>query len=124
MYTKKWLPYALSIGMTETEFWNSTMLTLKAHIEAHEMKMKMRDEEMWRMGIYIQSAFNSCLDSAFNGKSAKTKYIKEPMLEKWERDNKPLTNKEKKKQLQLFATQLSIFETNFNLLKDIDKRGK
>lgn len=81
-YTKEWFPYANAMGISWGEFWKMTPRIIKAHQKGQEERMKIQDKLNWVSGQYTISAFATVLDSAFNGKKAKSEYINEPILPK------------------------------------------
>lgn len=104
--------------MSEQEFWHSTMRSLNSHIEAYKMIQKARDEEMWRMGMYMVYSVTVAVDHVLGGKKSKSEYLKKPMLEQLEEDNRPLTEKEIKRQRKELADNLRNFEKEFNKRKN------
>ena len=58
------------------------------------MEQKERDEQLWSMGIYVESAVITAIDRSFNGKDAASKYIDEPILRTIEDDDR-LTQEER-----------------------------
>lgn len=44
------------------------------------MEQKRKDEEMWRMGLYVQSAVSTAVEHNLAGRKAKSKYIEKPLL--------------------------------------------
>lgn len=53
---------------------------LEPDIRAHRLKMRVMDEQMWMMGMYVQSAVATAIEHNLAGKKAKSEYVKEPML--------------------------------------------
>lgn len=80
MFEQEWLPQALSIGISEKEFWHMNPRRIKPYIKAHELKKKERDEDMWFMGHYVLSAVSVAIDRCINGKKATSEYIKRPLF--------------------------------------------
>ncbi len=50
------LPYYLAIGMTYDQFWNEDCCLVKYYREAHELKRRERNQELWVQGMYIYEA--------------------------------------------------------------------
>ena len=46
----------MSYGMTYDEYWKESPYRTKFYREAHELKVKQHDEEMWVQGMYIYEA--------------------------------------------------------------------
>lgn len=51
-------------------------------VKGHEEKIKEQDYLEWIFGKYILSAVSVAIDHCFNGKKAKSEYIKEPLMSK------------------------------------------
>lgn len=75
------MPHALVLGMTKQEFMKSKPCELVAYTIADKIKQKRRDEELWRMGIYVKNALDCTVCNLFRSKNSKPhQYPKEPML--------------------------------------------
>lgn len=112
------LPYYLFLGVSESEFWDSCPADLKPYEKAFEMKQKIQDENMWRMGIYIQNSVSVAIEHNLAGRKAKSKYLEEPILRSVERKketDRPLTEDEKKEQTEQLFMRLRLMQSNFNL---------
>lgn len=48
--------------------------------EGYKMRIKMQDEQLWQMGLYVESAVSVAIDHCFGGKKAKSEYLKQPLL--------------------------------------------
>lgn len=46
----------MSYGMTYDEYWKESPYRAKFYREAHELKVKQNDEQMWVQGMYIYEA--------------------------------------------------------------------
>ena len=69
-------------GMTYEQFWYGKPIMAKHYREAYKLKLKERNDEMWRQGIYFLDALNVALHNNINlsGKSSKPlKYMEEPL---------------------------------------------
>lgn len=53
---EKWCPIYMSYGMTYDEYWKQSPYRAKFYREAHELKVKQNDEQMWVQGMYIYEA--------------------------------------------------------------------
>lgn len=53
---EKWCPIYMSYGMTYDEYWKGSPYRAKFYREAHELKVKQNDEQMWVQGMYIYEA--------------------------------------------------------------------
>lgn len=91
-------PYFMSIGMTYEEYWYKEPERVKPYREAHLLKCKMRNQEMWVQGIYFISAIQAAMDK-------KAKYPKEPLelYEKTETEKKAIAEKERRKVIDYFT---------------------
>lgn len=81
MIEKTWLPQALAIGVSYHEFWSMNPHIIQNLMEGHRMKQRMQDEQMWLMGMYIQSAVSVAVEHNLQGRKAKSKYIEKPFLQ-------------------------------------------
>lgn len=110
------LPHYLSLGVTKSEFMHSTPKVLKAYDKAHRIKRQSDDENAWYViGNYGISALIFAIDHCLNGKKAKSKYVKEPLLKELEEQSKPLTEDQLQLQRELFVAKLDVMKTNFEL---------
>ena len=82
MIWEEYFPLAFSIGISLEEFKKLTPKTLGYCLKGEELRRKERDSEMWSWwGNYGISAVTFALDHCLNGKKAKTKYLKKPLLQ-------------------------------------------
>lgn len=82
------LPFYLSIGLSFEQYWDGDCLLAKYYREAHELKQKRRNQELWMQGLYIYEALADLAPilRSFNNKPQKAEpYPSEPF---------PLTPKE------------------------------
>lgn len=101
-------------GLTIDDIKQSCPSEMDVYIEANEFELKVRDTEMHRMGIYVMDAVGVSLARAFS-KNSKAEYMKEPLLETAEKNNKELSEEEKQRQRELFVANLQTMQTNFEL---------
>ena len=52
------LPYYLSIGMTEEQYWDRDSTLVKSYRKAEEFRKERVNQEMWLQGMYIYDALN------------------------------------------------------------------
>ena len=90
----------MAIGMTYDEFWYDDPYKAKSYKESHNVKRKMVNEEMWVMGMYVNKAIASVIDS-------KNKYPEKPI------DIFPKTAMEKQAEIQADRQKAIDFFTNF-----------
>lgn len=85
-------------------------------LKGHKEKMIMRDEEMWRFGIYIREALKSTVCNGFvwkgKGQQPDT-YPEEPFLKNMAHYNQGITEDEKQKAVDLFFAQESARRANW-----------
>lgn len=83
---KKFFPIYLSYGMSSSEYWDGEPYLATAYREAHLIKLKRKNEELWLQGIYTSQALLSTVGNMFASRGSKPlEYPKEPF---------PLTEKE------------------------------
>lgn len=108
------MPHALVLGMTKQEFMKSKPCELVAYTIADKIKQKRRDEELWRMGIYVAHALECtvCNSTWFRGKHSKPfEYLKEPILFKEEKDRmRENVYKESQEEIAVFEMKQRIRE--------------
>lgn len=90
----------MSYGMSYDEFWKESPYRAKFYREAHELKLKQKDELMWVQGMYIYEALCevSPVLHAFSKKGTKPlPYSEKPYLSKID---KKVTKQEKQQQIE------------------------
>lgn len=87
---------------------------LEPFVEAEKLKVLKRDEDMWVMGMYVQSAVAVAVEHCLAGKKAKSKYLEMPLREKADEENN-ISEEKLQKQREQFVAQLMIMKTNFEL---------
>jgi hypothetical protein len=98
------------MGITLEQFWTLNPRKIKAILKGHNNLLKERDRENWINGQYMISAIAAALNS-------KAKYIEEPLLEKAEKENKPLSHEEQMEKVKRVFQSLQIMQSNFELSK-------
>ena len=78
-------------------------------------ELKEKDYLSWLQGQYTLSAVSVAVEHCLAGRKAKSNYIKKPLLQELEEQNKPLTEEEIKRQRELFVAKLQAMKTNFEL---------
>jgi len=114
------LPNALAIGIEYNLFWKLNPRKIKPFYEAHKIKRKMLDEEMWCMGAYIHNAVLSAVEKNLAGKKAKTSYLEKPFMQEETKPTEQNTDKEKEermKKVKAVFQSLEIMKANFELSK-------
>ena len=89
---------------------------LEPYAKAHKQETLENDSLMhvW-WGNYGLSAVSVAVEHCLAGKKAKSKYIKEPILQQIESKNKPMSEEELQRQRELFVAKLEVMKTNFEL---------
>lgn len=63
-------------GMTYEQFWFGDPYMAKAYREAHLLKRRMRNEELWLSGLYNYNGFGAVIATAFGKRSQQ--YVEKP----------------------------------------------
>lgn len=77
-------PIFMSYGMSYDEYWYGSPYRAKFYLQAHRIKIKQKDEELWMQGMYIYEALCdvSPILHAFSKKGTKPlQYRSKPMSE-------------------------------------------
>lgn len=109
----------MAIGIPYKLFWELNPRKIKPFYEAHKIKNKELDQEMWVMGAYIHNAVLSAVEKNLAGSKAKTSYIERPFLQQTEIEkNETETAKEENlKKVKAVFQSLEIMKANFELSK-------
>lgn len=91
------LPFYLSIGMTYTEYWDGDNKLPRYFRRAYKEKLKHRDYEMWRQGLYVYEAIAINIHNISAKKSDKMNYPAEPYMVREEKEYQRRKEEEKKK---------------------------
>lgn len=102
------------MGVSYETFWHLTPKKLEYFLKAYKTKIKMQDEQMWIMGMYIQSAVGTAVEHCLAGRKAKSEYIDKPILKDIEERNKPLTEEEIQRQRDLFVAKMQSMKATFD----------
>lgn len=109
MVATKW--YGLSVDDID---WSSPA-DMKPYLKMHKEELKEKDYLAWLSNQYTLSAVLVVIEHCFVGRKAKSNYIKKPILQELEEQNKPLTEEEIQRQRELFVAKLQAMKTNFEL---------
>lgn len=93
-------PVFMSYGMSYDEYWYGEPYRAKFYLEAHKLKVKQKDEELWIQGMYIYEALCdvSPILHAFSKQGTKPlPYRDSPILSKSEVGKTPEEIEEEKK---------------------------
>ena len=114
MFEKEWFPKANSIGISWDEFWKMNPRIIKLHQLGHKETVLMRDEEMWRLGLYIRESLKSTVCNSFvwKGKGQlPDEYPKQPFLQS--KEHHEITEQEKRLEVERFFAQESARRANW-----------
>lgn len=103
--------YGLSVDDID---WSSPA-DMEPYLKAHKEELKEKDYLAWLQGQYTLSAVSVAVEHCLAGRKAKSKYIKKPLLQELEEQNKPMTEEEIQRQRELFVAKLQAMKTNFEL---------
>lgn len=95
---------------------------IKLLMKGHEEKIKEKDYLAWLFNQYTLSAVSVAVEHCLAGKKARSKYIEKPIFSEIEnkenqRNDKILTEEDKKKRTEKLFMQLRIMGANFSLKK-------
>lgn len=93
-------------------------------VKGERIKQKIKDEEMWRMGIYVQAAVSVAVEHNLAGRKARSKYIEKPLLQEIEKKNAPMTEDEIQRQRELFIAKMQAMQANFELNRKAEMENK
>lgn len=103
--------YGLSVDDID---WSSPA-DMEPYLKMHKEELKEKDYLAWLQGQYTLSAVSVAVEHCLAGRKAKSKYIRKPLLQELEEQNKPLTEEEIQRQRELFVAKLQAMKTNFEL---------
>lgn len=97
----------MAIGMSYDDFWFGSPSMAKHYYNAHQYKIRQRNEEMWLQGVYFYDALMAGLGSfgysLGGGKGTKPKgYMQKPLDigEKTEEEKKQRAKEEREKAIR------------------------
>ena len=92
--------YYMSIGMTYNEYWYEDPNKVKYYREAHKLRNKSKNQELWLQGMYFIYSIQVALDSKH-----KAKYPEQPfdIFPKTEEEKKAEIEKERRKVIEYFT---------------------
>lgn len=110
-------PYYLSIGMSHEQYWDDDPWLADVFRKAHNLKIEMRNQELWMQGLYIHQAFNAVMANFGKGLTGKKggkqeKYIEKPIriTPMTEMEKKQKAKEERRKVIQYFTNLQKRFE--------------
>lgn len=112
------------MGISWQDFWGMNPHIIKLLQKGHEEKIKIEDEKMWIMGMYVASALDSTVCNAFLWRREGEKghgYENQPLLQK---QGKESAEEELQRQRELFVAKLEVMKANFELNKEGDDNEK
>lgn len=114
---EKWCPIYMSYGMTYDEYWKESPYRAKFYREAHELKVKQNDEQMWVQGMYIYEALCevSPILHAFSKSGTKPlPYAQKPYLYNVKTETERDKEKEEKEKQQQIENERLIAQIHFS----------
>lgn len=90
------------------EFKHMTPKELWYCVKGERIKQKIKDEEMWRMGIYVQAAVSVAVEHNLAGRKARSKYIEKPLLQSVFEVKEKSTYKESQEEIAVFEMKQRI----------------
>ena len=117
-------PIFMSYGMSYDEYWHSSPYRANFYLEAHKLKVRQKDEEMWMQGMYIYEALCdvSPILHAFSKKGTKPlQYSSKPYLSNSQELQLKQDKEQEKKNAELVAR---VYFENWarNTKKHFDKK--
>lgn len=98
----KALPWYLSIGMSEKDYWQGDPKLVESYREAYKLAKERKNQELWLQGVYFLKA-TAC---AVNG-SNKSPYPDEPLPLSVEESNEQIERKQRIKDAEFEASMMS-----------------
>lgn len=114
---EKWCPIYMSYGMTYDEYWKESPYRAKFYREAHELKVKQNDEQMWVQGMYIYEALCevSPILHAFSKSGTKPlPYAQKPYLYNVKTESERDKEREEKEKQQKIENERLIAQIHFS----------
>ncbi|MBQ2768097.1 MAG: hypothetical protein IJF49_08500 [Clostridia bacterium] len=59
-FTAEWLPSALAMGVSESQFWNMNPRRLTPYVQADGIRLERANMTAWLCGAYVRDAVASC----------------------------------------------------------------
>lgn len=104
------------MGVSWDEFWRLNPHIIDLLLKGHRERMIMRDEELWRLGIYVREALKSsvCNNGLWKGKGqALDEYPEEPFMRNTSSDKKELSEEDMQREVDKFFAQESVRRANW-----------
>lgn len=101
-----WLPEALAIGIDYNLFWKLNPSKLEPFLKARNLKLKLKNEELWLQGLYFYNAISVALVNGFRKKGTKAQnYLEEPIkiFEDTEYEKEMRIKREREKAIKFFS---------------------
>ena len=113
-------PWYMAIGMSYNEFWYASPSLVVAYRDAHNLKRKMRNEELYLQGLYNYNAFSAGLENfsyGLNGKkgSRPKGYLQKPfdIGEKTQAEKKAAAKAEREKAINSLNAWKKAWESRY-----------
>lgn len=111
----------MSIGIPENVFWTLNPKRLKPYDEAERIRAEERDNELWRMGLYVYQATLASTCRSLSGDKSSVKYFEYPLLqsvkEETQAEETTMSEDEEMKQVNAIFNALAIRAANSRLSK-------
>ena len=107
-------------GMTYEQYWFGDPWIVRAYAQAHLLKCRKKNEELWLQGIYFANALQTVIGNAFS-KNAHLKYLEKPL------EIYPKTEAEKEQEVRVERQKLIDYLNRWKQsaeLKGVGKNGK
>lgn len=114
-------PYYLAIGMSHDQYWLDEPWLAETYRKAHNMRIEMRNQELWLQGLYIHNAFSVVMANFGKGLSGKKGGRAEQYIDKPLRIT-PLSDIEKKQKVK--EERRKVIQYFTNLQKRFEQKEK
>lgn len=113
---------AMALGISYETFLRLNPRKMELIEKGMEIRRKVKDQDMWTMGMYAMRAVQVPVEHSLFGNRAKSEYFKKPFLqdEEFTRKDEPereLTEEEKKEAQERILMKLKIMMSNFETSK-------
>lgn len=96
---------------------------LEPYAKAHNLALQEQDSMVYAFcGGYVLSAVAVAVERCLAGRKANLKYIEKPILQELEEKNRPMTEDEKQKAVDLFFSKENARRVNWNREKERRKK--
>ncbi len=97
---------------------------LEPYAKAHNLALQEHDSMVYAFcGSYVLSAVAVAVERCLAGSKANLKYMEKPMLQEMEEKNKPMTEEDKQRAVDLFFAKENARRVNWNREKERRKKN-